>query len=239
MIWCLGMYASGSTWLYNATRQTAAIAAPQLNITACYAETLKQLMALNEPGCHYIVKTHQLDAAATALMTERATTILLTIRDPRDAVLSLMQHMRQDFFTALRWVENSAVYCGRFLADPRTIAWRYESGFTDQPETFDRLAGVYKTTLTDAAREALFAGTRRAAIEAKIAGLEGLPTTVVNARSGDVVDLDTQWHRHHANRTGEVGRWRRMLHPDAVRCIEQRLGGWMSAQGYVRSDIRR
>ena len=28
LIWCLGMYASGSTWLYNAAREVAAVLYP-------------------------------------------------------------------------------------------------------------------------------------------------------------------------------------------------------------------
>jgi hypothetical protein len=60
-----------------------------------------------------------------------------------------------------------------------------------------------------------------------------LPTAGRDARSGDVVDTNTQWHLHHAGRTGEIGRWRRLLPPDAVAVIEHRMDGWMRRFGYV------
>ena len=179
-----------------------------------------------------IVKTHQLDAKAEAFMKEAATAILLTIRDPRDAVVSLMQHMRHSFFAALATVERSALFAQRYAADPRTVLWRYEAGFIDEPATFDTLAATLGGALAAPARAALFAQSRRAAIEARIARLEELPTTVKDPRSGDVVDMVSQWHRHHANRDGAVGRWRQLLTPDAVAIVEQRLGAWMTALGY-------
>ncbi len=230
MIWCCGMYASASTWAFNAVRATAAVAAPETKYAGAYADHYKQLAAL--PAGHQIVKTHELDEKATAFIHARADNIVLSIRDPRDAVVSLMQHMRFPFANALDWIARSAVYAETLAADERTLLLKYEDGFVDDPATFDRFAALFGATLTPAQRAALFEGSRRAVIEAKIARLEELPTSHKDARSGDVVDTDTQWHRHHANRTGEVGRWRRMLPADAIRVIEARLAAWMARFGY-------
>lgn len=227
------MYASGSTWLFNAVREVAAELHPETAPISCYAENQKMLAPVLGPdNAVKIVKTHQLDAKAEALMNANATTILLTVRDPRDAVVSLMQHMRHSFFLALATVERSALFCQRYAADPRTQLLAYESGFIDDPRSLDMLAAICGGALTEAARAGLFAGSRRGAIEARIARLEELPTTVADRRSGDVVDLVTQWHRHHAGRSGEIGRWRRLLSPDAVAIVEQRMGAWMAALGY-------
>ena len=238
MIWCLGMYASGSTWLFNAVREVAAEVRPATPAISCYAENLKMLAPVLTPGGVKIVKTHQLDARAEAFMNSQAGAILLTVRDPRDAVVSLMQHMRHSFFLALATVERSALFCQRYAADPRSRLLRYESGFIDEPRTFDMLAGICGGELSEDARARLFARSRRGAIEARIARLEELSTTVSDRRSGDVVDLVTQWHRHHAGRSGEVGRWRRLLSPDAVLIVEQRMGGWMKALGYETETMK-
>ncbi len=232
MIWCLGMYASGSTWLFNTTRDVARAVAPGRPVAACYAESLKMLKPVKGGDSIKIVKTHQLPSRASHFMNRQAETILLTLRDPRDAVLSLTQHMKEPLGKAMELVEGSAVFCQLHAGDARTKLLKYEDGFVDDPGTLDMLAGLFGGSLGAAAREALFNGSRRAAIEAKIAKLEALPTTFINTKSGDVVDLDTQWHRHHANRTGEVGRWRRLLDPEAARRIERRLGGWMRDFGY-------
>jgi len=234
MIWCCGMYSSGSTWAYNATR--AGAAACGVKADGVYADNYRDLVnRLRRAGPACIVKTHALEPRATEILARRAARIVLTIRDPRDAAVSIMQHMRLGFAQTLNMVEQSAVYAGQFAADPRALLLRYESGFIDAPATFDRLAALFGATLTPAQRAELFRESRRDVIEAKIAHLEDLPTTITDTRSGDVVDTDTQWHRHHANRTGEVGKWRTMLTEEAVVAVEARLGRWMRAFGYEMS----
>jgi hypothetical protein len=234
MIWCCGMYSSGSTWAYNATR--AAAAACGVAADGVYADNYRDLASgLRRAGPVRIVKTHALEPRATDILARQAQKIVLTIRDPRDAAVSIMQHMRLGFSQTLDMVEQSAIYAGQFAADPRALLLRYESGFIEHPATFDALAALFGGTLVPAQRAALFRESRRDVIEAKIAHLEDLPTTITDTRSGDVVDTDTQWHRHHANRTGEVGRWRTMLPEAAVAAVEARLGRWMGAFGYEMS----
>ena len=86
-------------------------------------------------------------------------------------------------------------------------------------------------TISRARRDEVFRSTRRPAIEAFIAGLERQPTTIVD-RDGDVYDLASHWHRHHAGRSGEIGRWRRMLYPAQVDGLETALRDWMQCFGY-------
>jgi hypothetical protein len=234
MIWCLGMYASGSTWLFNAARQVAAELTPETPVQGIYAETLDELERLRAGAVH-VVKTHDLPRAEAKYMAAKASRIFISVRDPRDAVVSLMQHMRHKFGPALEKIERTAAFCQFFAGDKRAEIFNYDAGFADDIATFDRLAAALGGALETGARERLFAASRRAAIEDYIAGLESLPTVVKDARSGDVVDTDTQWHRHHAGRSGEIGRWRRMLPPEAAQVIEARMGAWMRAFGFMET----
>jgi hypothetical protein len=224
------MYASGSTWLYNTTRDVAGQLYPEAWVNGAYAEGMEALTRL-PPGLN-VVKTHHLPRPAGQFLHARADRILLSLRDPRDAVTSLMQHMGQSFLQALHWAEESALFCARHAGDARATLFIYETGFTEAPGTLDLLAAALGGTLPAAARAALFTSTRREAIEAKIATLEALPTSWRNPANGDLVDTDTQWHRHHAGRSGEVGRWRRLMPPEGVAVIERRLGGFMREFGY-------
>jgi len=232
MIWCLGMYASGSTWLYNAARETARALHPAREITGTYAERIEELRGLRPEDLN-IVKTHDLGPAEARFMAANATSILITVRDPRDAVTSLMQHMRHPFGKALERVERSGAFCAALARDGRAEILSYDAGFTDEPATFDRLAAVLGGALDSAQRAGLFAASRREEIEALIARIEELPGMARDVKSGDVVDLETQWHRHHAGRTGEIGRWRRLLPPEAARAIERRMAGFMAQFGYL------
>jgi hypothetical protein len=201
-------------------------------VQGIYTETLEELERLRDGALH-IVKTHDLARAEAKYMAAGAARILISIRDPRDAVVSLMQHMRHKFGPALDKIERTAAFCQFFAADPRADIFNYDAGFPDDIATFDRLAASLGGALETEARARLFTASRRAAIEDYIAGLDSLPTAVKDARSGDVVDTDTQWHRHHAGRSGEVGRWRRLLPPEAARLIEARMGPWMRQFGFM------
>jgi hypothetical protein len=225
------MYASASTWLFNATRQVAAAALPGTRIAGTYADSLTTLEAL-DPGALNIVKTHDLDRDSAAYAAAHATHILISLRDPRDGVTSLMQHMRHRFPQALEKIENSGHFCAHFTSDPRAVTFQYESNFSEDPQTFTRLASIFNRTLTDDTIAALHTANTRTAINEKIATIDELPTAHKDPLSGDIVDTDTHWHRHHANRTGEVGRYRRLLPPAAIDIIEAHMGGFMGQFGY-------
>jgi len=230
LVWCLGMYASGSTWLFNAARDVASRLYPQEIVAGHYAEGMEVLN--NLPAVLNVVKTHQLGRTEARFLEARAERILVSVRDPRDAVTSLMQHMGQSFLQALHFVENSGHFAGRHAGDARAELFRYESGFTDSEAIFDHLAAAFGGALAPEARQELFAATRRAKIEEKISRLEDLPTSWRNPANGDVVDRDTQWHRHHAGRSGESGRWHRLLPREGVALIERRMAGFMKEFGY-------
>lgn len=234
LVWCLGMYASGSTWLFNATRAVAAVLYPENRIAGHFADGMKGLRKL--PAALNVVKTHELPPAAAAFLQARADVILVSLRDPRDAVTSAMQHMGENFAQALRLTAASAQITARFASDSRARLLVYEHGFTETPDIFDLLAAALGGRLTSTARQTLFAATRRDKIEEKISRLAELPTAWRNRGTDDLLDRDTHWHRHHAGRSGETGRWRRVLTPRQTARIEQRLGGFMAEFGYRASQ---
>lgn len=202
-VWCLGMYASGSTWLYNAVRLVAARSLPGQAVWSGYVAVASDVPQ-RDPAVLHLIKSHDLDTATAALVDQFAGRILVSLRDPRDAVASLMRHMRHDFAAALARVERSARFCAAYAADSRAVVLRYEDGFIDDPATLDRIARLIGGDhLTAAARTSIFAATRRTAIEAFIADLPSRGSTLRDARSGDMVDPQTQWHAHHAGRTGQ------------------------------------
>jgi len=232
MLWCLGMYASGSTWLFNAAMMIGAAIAPASPPVGRYVDSAEGLGFLNVQGGLVVIKTHDVEAAAIRTLSEQADGILVSIRDPRDTVTSLMIYQRYSLAQALETTERSARACARFATDPRTVLLRYEAGFIDDPATLDQIAIALAGTLSVTDRTRIFADTRREAIETHIAKLPELPTSLHDAASGDVVDTATQWHTHHANRSGEIGRWRHFLTLGDVAIIEHQLADWMAAFGY-------
>ncbi len=236
MLWCLGMYASGSTWVFNAALEVAAVVVPSTPVVGRFVTRQDELDFLDDPARLPVVKSHDTDEAAAGELARRADTVLVSIRDPRDCVTSLMLYQHYGFDLALATIERTARFCARFASHPNAVLLRYEAGFIDDIATLDLIATNFGSALPEADRARIFAATRRAAIEAFIAKLETLPTALRHEGSGDVVDTATQWHAHHADRTGEIGRWRKLLTRPQVAVIEQRLQDWMAAFGY-RAEV--
>src|ERR1700722_531188 len=232
MHWCLGMYASGSTWVFNVAMHIGAVLAPEKPPNGRYITDASELDLDRSAVDDVIVKTHNVDNASAQTLRRLAASLLISIRDPRDCVSSLLLYQRYPFELALQAVEGSARCCALFAAGPRTLLLRYEDGFTDQPATLDRIAATLGGHLREADRTEIFAANSRTSVEGRIATLHTLPTAIHDTCSGDIVDPATQWHRHHANRSGEVGRWRHLLTLAEVAMVEHRLGDWMRWFGY-------
>jgi hypothetical protein len=227
------MYGSASTWVFNAARKVALTLLPDRPILGPYVVSHADLPSLDDDTHPVIVKSHETDDAAAAELSRLAQAIWISIRDPRDCVTSLLRYHGLSFAAALAWVEKSAHFCARFTDDPRAILLRYEAGFVDDPATLDQMAASLGGVLPAVDRDRIFAETRRAAVDAFIAQLETLPT-VVRPKPNALVDLVTQWHEHHANRTGEIGGWRDVLSPPEAAEVEQRMKDWMQAFHYHR-----
>jgi hypothetical protein len=231
MYWCLGIRSSGSTWVYNAVRKIAQVLVPDRPLLGPYIVRHADIPELDDPVHLVIAKTHETDDAAATELSKYAQAIWISIRDPRDCVASLMQYHSLDFAAATEIVKRDARFCFRFVGHPRACVLRYEAGFADCPATLDRIAAGFGGVLSVADRQRIFSETRRPAIEAFIEQLEVMPTALRPAPN-DLVDPVTKWHRHHANRTGEIGRWRHTLAPLQAAAIEQDLGDWMTSLGY-------
>jgi hypothetical protein len=234
-IWCLGMYASASTWLFNVALKIARALYPDRPVVGGFVHTLANLEIARGHAGLAIVKSHETELAAADGLGRLADCIFVSIRDPRDVVASLMTSQGHGFDKALRLTEASARLCSRFARDPRTALLRYESGFVDDPGTLVLLAARLDGTLAPQEQARIFDETRRAAIEQYIAGIEKMPTTLWSRQTGDYLDPATHWHRHHANRTGEIGRWRHVLSPGKTAIIEANLADWTAEFGYASS----
>jgi hypothetical protein len=239
VVWGLGMYASGSTWLFNVMLKLAEALAPDLPRLSKFVAAAADLGDL-KPGRRLLfVKSHETDPAAEAALDAAAQVIVVSIRDPLDVVASAVQYQNCEFDKALKLAVESAQQCARHATDRRALLLRYEAGFADDPLTLDKLAARLGATLSAPDRSRIFAATRRREVERYIAGLPGKPGVLIHRPTGDLLDPATHWHTHHANRTGEVGRWRRVLTPAQVAEVQTRMGAWMAAHFYPTDRVGR
>jgi hypothetical protein len=231
LYWCIGLYASGSTWLFNAGKKIAASCGLANGLASVFVS--QQCELIFPPGTRTaIVKTHETDPAAARLLITHARAIWLSLRDPRDCVASLMRYQACSFDEALDMVADAAAACLPLLHHSHATIFRFEDNFFDLPETLDTIATGLRCALSAADRARIYAETRRSAIEALIARFHEIPTVVGQPEPGHLVDVNTQWHTHHAGRDGMVGRWHHALTEAQVVRVERRLGGAMERMGY-------
>ena len=108
---------------------------------------------------------------------------------------------------------------------------RYEDRFFDDISVFDKFAAAFPKSLRSNERDALFQATRRDAIENIIRSADP-GETVDDGFPGHLVHVPTQWHAHHLNRRGKIGRWRDSLSHMQVAGVGLYLGSWMRQFGY-------
>ena len=237
VFWSAGVYASGSTWAYNVMRAVAAVGYPARVRTSRFANTVADLAGIEDGEALHVVKTHDLPAAAATVLLDHSPRLVLSVRDPRDAVTSLMRYQNYPFEQAGQVIARSARFV-RHLAEivPGALVLRYEDGFTDDVATVARIAEALGIAITGGAAEAMFTAHSRAAVERFIARLPDSGEARANGPA-DYYDPATQWHRHHVGRDGEVGRWRRMLMPGQPGAIEADCGDYMDRFGYARAPL--
>jgi hypothetical protein len=242
MLWCLGMFSSASTWTFNVAQKLAASITPAKPVTPLFID-LDDVLPPDfdaEEGT-LVVKTHGTRVGRE--LSRRAAAIIVTIRDPRDAVASLMRHNKAPFDTALRMTELSASTCAKYIMPRKSIVLRFEDRFFENPATITRIAAKLPGTLGEADSARIFNEMQRDAVDAFIAELETLPTTrhqIYEATGqSDTFDTVTGWHKHHAGRTGEIGRWRHDLSDAQVSTITRVMRPWMERFGYHPITPRR
>jgi len=214
------MYASASTWIFNVVRQTC-LADPALPVQTDFVSEKIDLSTLENSAARHVLKSHEIaNEAVIAELAKLTSRFIITIRDPRDAVTSLMVYHHYEFGRALTHVQKAARLCVRFAGDERAMILTYESNFFDDPGTLDRIAGHLGLCLTGSDRDRIFASNRRSEVEKHIAGLDCLPGALRERNSGDLLDPVTHWHSYHAGRDGEIGRWKRILTTEQVRDVQ-------------------
>ena len=139
MFWCLGMFSSASTWAFNVVREIAFSLVPDRPVVPVFLD-VGDGMPGGGDGC-LIVKTHGTVVARE--LGQRAEGIVVTIRDPRDAIVSLMRHNKVPFDIALRMTEVSAMTCSPFMVHPRAVVLRFEDRFFDTPATVEQIGRAH------------------------------------------------------------------------------------------------
>jgi hypothetical protein len=233
--WTLGMYGSGSTWLYNVVRQLVFAGRGTLDFRQGYSESFEQIRREPLESQTYVIKSHHPDDAFLDLMKQLAHRTIITIRDPRDAVTSLLT-AKHDFLQTVASVRDSARAALFVQNYPRTLTLRYEDGFIDDPDTPRVLGEFLGFSIPTEVYANIFKFNRREKIEEFINRLHEAGQLSNNPNGvNDFYHVDTQWHTHHVGRVGKVGSWRDKLTTAQITEVYDHLGESIRQLGYEQT----
>jgi hypothetical protein len=123
-----------------------------------------------------VVKSHV--PSEPLLLVTRLTRgpIFLTIREPRDSVVSLMQRFRFTFEAALKDVAEEAARIVEFSQAPDVILFRYEDCFYEDQQTIADVADLIGVRVPKRARQHIYSALTPDAVKRKIRTLKARGT---------------------------------------------------------------
>jgi hypothetical protein len=233
LIMTVGLYSSASTWAFNVVRELMIAQHGEARVCALYSDVIATVLENRQVLGRYAVwKMHFGEPAWDVFAQLTDPTILLTVRDPRDAILSLVNRFNSPFDAAAQAVArccNRALQC----AHAGYPVLRYEDRFFADSGAVGGIAEYIGAAVDAGTRERIFARYTTDAVRALAAQVEALPAQRVKGDPAiDLYDDVTQIHRGHIG-DGSVGKWRRQLTAEQQQAITARFAPFLQRFGYA------
>ncbi|QGM98854.1 hypothetical protein [Methylocystis parvus] len=229
IIFCVGLYRSASTWVFNVCR--AICERKGTPFTSLYAdypmcELLEKAVAANV--C--IVKSHRPDVGFNLIFAAYEPPLIVSVRDPRDCVASLMTQFRMTFENALDWVEKSAAAMAAMPLPSRSLILKYESPDWRDAGGVMQMARLLDAGISSSDAKAIAEKFSPRAVDDFLKQLEETGYFDSEAPAANQHHADTHFHPHHVG-DGEIGKFSAVLTKDqerltlaATRDFRQRFG---------------
>ena len=244
---CAGLKSSGSTWLYNAVIQmlgaaggASSSARAKSGVLAFYAENIGSFPPGAELARHLVIKTHIPSPSLQFLARFARAATFVTVREPRDAIASLMQRFDHKFTNCLKEVSAGATRMVELKKSGGALILRYEDEFFDQPETLREVAAHLGIRVPATKLDKIFRSLTREEVRKKIDRLERRGT-FGRSPDPDSFDPKTHWHPGHVG-DAAVGKYAAILSSKEQQATLTELADYCAAFGYPgphRKAIRR
>jgi Glycosyl transferase family 2/Anp1/Sulfotransferase domain len=226
---CFGLHSSGSTWMFNLVREICR--ASNINFISAHRDGFVNLPRDEAGTALIIAKTHAPWDDYIQYIAENHEPAVLTIRDPRDAIVSLMQRFPETsgktFETALQSVAWDTV---RLLKVQRALnlpVFRYEDQFVGSNETFEQIARMLGVTISLADRDSILAGLEPGTIRRHLEHLAN--SGVINGEKE--WDRESHWHANHVG-DGRIEKYRDFLTEEQSDRVVEQTREFMELFGY-------
>lgn len=198
---CAGLFSSGSTWAFNALaellRRTPKNGqANKRTVVQFFTDELDMFPDDIEAADALVIKTHCPDKALQVYRRVTHAPTILAVREPRDAVASLMRRFEHSFQDACRKVTKSATHLLTLSHVGAPFLLRFEERFFDSEETIKALAAFVGLQPSSAVVHSIANSLTRESVRAKIEELHR--TGVFNPEAGtEQFEPETHWHPGH------------------------------------------
>lgn len=233
VIMTVGLYGSASTWVYNLARELLAARHGEARVHAVYSDTVSKVLEDRQTLGRYVVwKMHFGEPAFDVFAQFADPTMVLTVRDPRDAIVSLMNRFNTRLEVAVSGLARS---CNRLVqcAAATHPVLRYEDGFFRDVEVARTIAAYIGAPVGDEAIRAIFNRYSTEAVRRFAQGVEALPAERVKGDPFvDLYDEVTQIHRGHIG-DGSVGKWQWQLTAEQQQALTAHFAPFLARFGYT------
>lgn len=231
LVVCLGLPRSGSTWTYNVCRRFLALShSPDELLCQFSDDFVSPFIDLHDNVRACVVKTHNPQLNLRPLLAFTGAPLLISVRDPRDAVVSLMQCFKLPFHEAAGVIALSAQNIIEISARYPHILLKYESGFTENLSDVRRIRTAIGCPANAAQTQTIHRKLCAASVRSHIAALEQ-DGVFAAGPAMSVWRPDSHWHPGHIV-DGRIGKFRELLSQAQIRRLEQHFATYMGRFGY-------
>ena len=138
----IGLHSSASTWVFNVVRELLIASAGERQVMSVYADELHQLPPDHVLSSqHLLVKSHHGSSELDDRFTSCGFQIVLSIRDPRDAAVSMAQRFKTPLALTADWIKADCERMLRLVSSEHPVL-KYEARFFDDITTMLRIADM-------------------------------------------------------------------------------------------------
>jgi hypothetical protein len=216
----VGLHASASTWAFNVVRELMVAAFGTQQVFSLYTEESGELPErLLRTNQRIVLKSHRGSAGFDAWLESVQAAVFLSVRDPRDASISMPHRFNAPLKAAAGWLVN---VCRRMVTLGKEYPLlKYEERFFEHRATVDQIAKALNLELNSDVTGSIFDRYATGAVR-KIA--QKL------ADDASAMDKVTQIHRGHIGDT-RSGKWRE-LPGDVPRELTRLFAPYLEPLGY-------
>lgn len=225
----IGLHGSASTWAFNVARELLLSTGPAEEAISFYADRVEEIPPEAAAKARVLMKSHHGSPELDAWLAARPTRLVLTLRDPRDAAISMAQRFQAPLRNAVAWLRNDCERLARLQERPH-LALRYEDRFFEAPETIAAVADHLGVEAPAQALAAIFAAYRTQAVRAFAQSLAALPPERVQSDGRFPMDRVTQIHAPHIG-DGRSGKWKQLA-PETREAMTAAFRRYLGALGY-------